>query len=52
MDKDHTIKIPHIVWEAAQKEARKNCRSTNGQLIVHLMSIYKDTINAEVKSNG
>jgi len=52
MDKDHTIKIPHIIWETACKEARRNCRSTNGEIIVRLKSIYKDAINTEVKSNG
>ena len=47
MEKKHTIKIPHIVWEAAAKEAALNRRSTNGQLIVRLLSIYKDAASTQ-----
>ena len=47
MEKKHTIKIPHIVWEAAAQEAALNRRSTNGQLIVRLLSIYKDAASTQ-----
>jgi len=52
MDKDHTIKIPHVIWEKAAKAAEVNRRSVNGQLIVELMLAYKIAGSTEAKSNG
>ena len=48
----HTIKVPAVIWEAAAKDAANNMRSVNGQLVIRLMSIYKDMNNIGGKTDG